>query len=160
MSKFGNRRWTINVNIIDRKGGFLLQKKGVLLLLSTVFLFALIGCNSKEVVHHSDDYYLKEYKKLIEEEEGYAIHVFLEEDSIPKSVDPLNDLQKYTNFYSLSFHRSEVEGNGQILDYKEAFGEEEYPFFLVISKDEVELQTTSVTEVEEFFKQYGGNFDS
>lgn len=98
--------------------------------------------------------YIHTYQKLINE--GYAIHMFIKNDRVPEVVDEVfMDLHKYEGFHSFSLHRSMVEGNDKVIDYKGIFGEENYPFFLVISKDGIALQTDSAVEVEQYLDQTG-----
>lgn len=111
----------------------------------------LTGCNIfKDVETVDQDQLIEELKNRAKD--GFAINYFYDEQSaLPGEVW---ELQRFENWSRLSLHKSRKSNT--IIKYKEAFEEEKYPFYVVVSKSKVELQTTSVDEVVRFFDDFGG----
>ncbi|QHE52830.1 hypothetical protein [Pontibacillus sp. HMF3514] len=118
-------------------------------------VFILTGCNNlyKDSISYSQKELLERYTDMVED--GYAINYFYErESSLPSEIW---DLQKYEKWSRLSLHGSEK--SNRINMYKEAFNESEYPFYIVVSRNGLELQTTSVEKVVQFFERNGGEIN-
>ncbi len=126
----------------------------------TLFLMMILaGCSHSKEVEVS----VKESLNIWQEHagEGYEIHVFIEKEPISDEVDVIWGYKKYENWSGLKIHRGiRSTGNGDVtVDYLEAFDEERYPFYLVVSKDGIELQSNSVYEVKSFFEEFGGKIN-
>ncbi|WP_154657313.1 hypothetical protein [Pontibacillus marinus] len=76
-----------------------------------------------------------------------------------KESERIITLNKYEKFDAIYSHRY-IEGNTNIgatkIDYLKAWDEEEYPFYLIVSKGGIALKTTSVNDIEIFFEKNGG----
>jgi len=128
-------------------------------LLTILSIIMITSCSQAKELEVSKEKDLSAWKRNAGD--GYSIHVFIEKNPIPDEVDVIWDYKKYENWSSLSIHRGiqSIGGGDTTVDYLEAFDEEDYPFYLVVSKDDIELQTNSVYEVESFFAEFGGELN-
>ncbi|MDC3412457.1 hypothetical protein NC797_05050 [Aquibacillus sp. 3ASR75-11] len=96
---------------------------------------------------------MNDFKKFAGE--GYRIHVFIEKNPIPKEVDVLWNYNKYENWTGTQIFRA-IDGEYKA-NYLETFDAESYPFYLVVSKNGIEIQSNSLNEVEQFYEELEGN---
>ncbi|KGX87674.1 hypothetical protein [Pontibacillus marinus] len=133
--------------------------KKSIILLTVLTIIMLTSCSQAKELEVSKEKNLSIWKKNAGD--GYSKHVFIEKNPIPDEVDVIWNYKKYENWSSLSIHRGiqSIGGGDTTVDYLEPFDEEDSPFYLVVSKDGIELQTNSVYEVESFFAEFGGELN-
>ncbi len=121
-------------------------KKSILFILLVLFL---AGCNE-----------LKSYKEDALElwtngaGDKYSIMMFKDDNSnsYSKETGRIMKLNKYKKFDAIYSYR-DIYTN---INYLKAWGAKEYPFYLIVSSGGIELITTSVNEIEQFFEKNGG----
>ncbi|WP_407270758.1 hypothetical protein [Radiobacillus sp. PE A8.2] len=133
-------------------------KKGIILL-TVLSIIMLASCSLSKGLEVSKEEQIDIWEKKAGD--GYSIHVFIEKNPIPDEVDVIWDYKKYENWSSLSIHRGiqRIGDDDTTVDYLEAFNEEGYPFYVVVSKDGIKLQTHAVSEVKRFFEEFGGKLN-
>lgn len=129
-----------------------IMRKKIRIILLIALSFIMFGCSQYKTHEISKKEFLNDFKKFAGD--GYKIHVFIEKNPIPEEVDVLWDYNKYENWTGTQIYRA-IDGESKA-NYLESFGEESYPFYLVVSKNGIELQTNSIDEVVNFYEKFGG----
>lgn len=127
-----------------------MKKKISFFLMFIVVIQILSGCSNQSDTFKKDALNVWEKGAV----DGYSVYEFIGNKANPTKEQKILNLSKYKD-WSGDYTYRYIENHSKI-DYRKAFNEKSYPFYLIVSKTGIKLKTTSVNDVVQFFEKNGG----